>query len=137
MKQIMVLNLTSEKLDSSFSLVAEMTGASVIYGWKNGAPVFVSNPENSLRTQKVTIPAVASLLQVILQGLNLEQIMATEFVIVGGNEELKRWLAYMCGKWNMVCTFWFQKIPNFYSAETIRPGDNDAIFALLSSGNSN
>ena len=137
MKYIVVLNLTSDQLDSSFSLIAEMTGASVIYGWKNGAPVFVSDPENSLRTQKITIPAIASLLKVKLQGFELEQIMATEFVIVGGSEELKRWLAYMCGKWNMTCTFWFQKIPNIYSSETIRPGDNDAVFSILSSVNSN
>ena len=131
MKHLIIINLTSEELDSSFSQVAEMTGATVNVGWKYGAPFSVSNPDSSLRTQNISIPMISSLLNVLLTGFTLAQVMLLEFVVIGGNEEIKHWFAYVCGRWNITCTFWFESRKNFYSSETISPGANENIINVL------
>ena len=133
MNHIFVLNLTSDSLDGSFSLVAEMSGASVTIGWKEGAPSVVSNPANTILVRKVAIPAISYLIAENLQGFKLENIMLLEFVVVGGNEEIKRWLAYLCGKWNITNTFWYERATNVWASEQIKPGDNDAILTILMS----
>jgi hypothetical protein len=130
LKHIMVLNLTYEKLDDSFSLLAEMSDATVSFGWKNGAPLNVSDPDSSVRTQKVIIPVISDLLSEKLQGFSLEKIMSLELFVIGGNTEITHWISYLCGKWNITCTFWHEKLPNIYSSETIRPG-NDVIQNIL------
>ena len=131
MKHLIIINLTSEELDSSFSQAAEMTGATVNIGWRNGAPISVSNPDSSFRTQNNSIPTISDLLSIMLKGFTLEQIMSLEFVVIGGNEEIKHWLAYISGRWNITCTFWFETSQNNYMFETIRPGANDNIVSVL------
>ncbi len=128
MKHIFVLNLTGEQLDSSFSLVAEMKGATVSLGWKDGAPPSVSNPANPILIQKVAIPAIASLIAENLYGFSVEQIMSLEFVVVGGNEPLKHWLAFLCGRWDIALTFWYERSRNLWASEQIKPGDNPLFF---------
>jgi hypothetical protein len=129
MKHIVVLNLTGDRLDSSFSLVAEMKGATISQGWKDGAPPSVSNPVNPILTQKVAIPAISNLLAESLQGFSPEQLISLEFVVVGGNEELKHWLAYLCGRWNIALTFWHERSRNLWASEQIKPGD-DPLFLI-------
>jgi len=124
MKHIVVLNLTGDQLDSSFSLVAEMKGATVSIGWKDGAPPSVSSPITSLITQKVAIPAIAIMLAENLQGISPEQMASLEFVVVGGNEGIKRWIAYFCGRWNIALTFWHERSRNLWASEQIKPGDH-------------
>ena len=134
MKHIVVLNLTGEQLDSSFSLVAEMKGATVSLGWKDGAPPSVSNPTNSIYTQKVAIPAISYLLAESLNGFSSEQLVSLEFVVVGGNESLKHWLAYFCGRWNIALTFWYERSRNLWASEQIKPGD-DPLFSIPNQSN--
>ena len=84
MKHLIILNLTGEELDSSFSQVAEMTGATVEIGWKIGAPLSVSDSDSSLRTQNISIPMISDLLSVMLKGFTLERMLSLEFFCYWG-----------------------------------------------------
>ena len=134
MKHIVVLNLTGDRLDSSFSLVAEMKGATISAGWKDGAPPSVSNPSNSIIAQKVAIPAISNLLAESLYGFSPEELVSLEFVVVGGDEALKHWLAYFCGRWNIALTFWYERSRNLWASEQIKPGDN-SLFSIPNQSN--
>jgi len=121
---VFIINLTSDKLDNSFTLVADMKGASVTFGWKDGAPASISNPNNSILIQKVAIPAITNLLAETLSGFSPEQIMSLEFVVIGGNEEIKHWIAYITGRWNIALTFWHERSRNVWASEQVKPGDD-------------
>jgi len=130
-QHIIVLNLTADKLDSSFSMSAKSQGASISIGWKDGAPANISNPANSIIVKEVSIPAISQLIAEHLEGYALSQIMTLEFIVVGGCDEIKRWLAYLCGRWNITLTFWYEKSPQYFINQTIRPGQEDSIFNIV------
>ena len=124
MGHIFLINLTSDKVDNSFLLVAEMKCATISQGWKDGAPPSISNPNSSILIQKITIPAISNLLAETLCGFSPEQIMSLEFVVIGGNEEIKHWVAYIAGRWNIALTFWHERSRNVWVSEQVKPGDD-------------
>jgi hypothetical protein len=128
---VIVLNLTGDQIDSSFSLAAEMIGATrgtTVIGWKNGAPLSVYNP---LNTQKIAIPMISLKISELLNGFTLDQVTSLGFIVIGGNEEMKRWIAYQCGRWNITTVFWYEKAQNIFLNQTIIPGENDPILVIF------
>ena len=128
---VIILNLTGDQIDSSFSLAAEMIGATTTttaIGWKSGAPISVCNP---LNTQKIAIPMISLKISELLNGFTLDQVTSMGFIVIGGNEEIKRWIAYQCGRWNITTVFWYEKNPNFFSNQTIIPGENDPVLVIF------
>lgn len=128
---VIVLNLTGDQIDSSFLLAAEMIGATsgtTAIGWKSGAPLSICSP---LNTQKIAIPMISLKISELLNRFTLDQVTSLGFIVIGGNEEIKRWIAYQCGRWNITTVFWYEKIQNIFLNQTIVPGENDPVLAIL------
>ena len=105
----LIINLTVEKLDNSFSMFLKKE--EVEYVWQDGAPSIIHSPSRLLL--KMSVEVLADHLKIYTKDIAPTEISGLHLIVVGGTEELIRWLTYLAGKWNMSLTLWIKYLGTY------------------------